>query len=113
MPGSGPSRRTPVHGTRPAVVLAAGLVLSVGPCACGSNGPEASSSPARRDSAGVEVVVNESPDRPLARDLPKELDLGSVGNPTTSFHDLPEQAVAFGRCSTRDWSGTRGRTGPP
>lgn len=54
-------------------------------------------SPFRRDSSGIEIVVNQASDRQLGWTFHKEIDLGSVENRATAFHSLPEQAVAFGR----------------
>lgn len=50
----------------------------------------------RYDSAGIEVVINnDSTDRTLGWSFERVFDLGSVEQPATAFHQLPDQAAVF------------------
>lgn len=90
--------RPPGAGALLPVAVAAATVAACGGEAPGGGahgGPGDGPSTVRRDSAGVEVVVNDSTDRPLGWTFRKELEVGSVERPETAFHELPEQAVVF------------------
>lgn len=104
MPPDAPDARAAdrCSGERPSPVAASVLGLLL-PCllalaACDGErrgGPGDDPPAVRYDSAGIEVVVNDSTDRTLGWTFERVFDLGSAERPATAFHRLPDQAAVF------------------